>query len=84
MRNRCSCQFWFVEIIFQSPLSVTAVGAPVGGVLFSIEVTSTYYPLRNYWLAYLSSISGAVLFRYLWNLRFGNRALIFFLLFLDI
>lgn len=25
----------------------TAFGAPFGGVLFSIEVTSTYYPVKN-------------------------------------
>lgn len=29
---------------------VTATfGAPIGGVLFSIEVTSTYYFVSNFW-----------------------------------
>eukprot|EP01118_Nematostelium_gracile_P020482 TRINITY_DN9940_c0_g1_i1.p1 TRINITY_DN9940_c0_g1~~TRINITY_DN9940_c0_g1_i1.p1 ORF type:complete len:348 (+),score=86.81 TRINITY_DN9940_c0_g1_i1:89-1045(+) len=28
-------------------------GAPVGGVLFSIEVTSSYYPTRNYFYAFV-------------------------------
>lgn len=34
--------------------------SPVGGVLFSIEVTSTYYLLDNYWKSFASAISGAV------------------------
>mmetsp|Transcript_5706 Transcript_5706/g.7984 ORF Transcript_5706/g.7984 Transcript_5706/m.7984 type:complete len:773 (-) Transcript_5706:55-2373(-) len=42
-------------------------GAPVGGVLFSIEVTSTYYPTRNYWYAYLGTVTGAAAWRYVWN-----------------
>ena len=33
--------------------------APLGGVLFSIEVTSTYYLLDNYWKSFLSAIAGA-------------------------
>ena len=47
------------------------LGAPIGAVLFSIEVTSTYYPLRNYWHAYLSSIIGAITMRFFWNKRWG-------------
>jgi H+/Cl- antiporter ClcA len=32
---------------------VTATfGAPIGGVLFSIEVTSTYYFVSNLWKAF--------------------------------
>ena len=48
------------------------LGAPIGGVLFSIEVTSTYYPLRNYWHAYMASIVGAITMRWLWNMRWGQ------------
>ena len=48
-------------------------GAPIGGVLFSIEVTSTYYPLRNYWYAYVTSIVGAFMYRILWNLGIDKR-----------
>ena len=36
---------------------VTAtLGAPVGGVLFSIEVTATYYLVSNLWRAFVCSI----------------------------
>jgi len=54
-------------------------GAAVGGVLFSIEITSTYYPTRNYWYAYLGTVSGAMFWNYLWNAYFrtpGFRPLI--------
>jgi chloride channel 2 len=47
-------------------------GAPIGGVLFSIEVASTYYPVRNYWSCYLSALPAALLFRYFWNAYFTN------------
>ncbi|PRP77988.1 hypothetical protein PROFUN_14108 [Planoprotostelium fungivorum] len=47
-------------------------GAPVGGVLFSIEVTSTYYPTRNYWYAYLGAVTGATVWRYVWNSYFTH------------
>eukprot|EP01117_Protostelium_nocturnum_P008001 TRINITY_DN284_c1_g1_i1.p1 TRINITY_DN284_c1_g1~~TRINITY_DN284_c1_g1_i1.p1 ORF type:complete len:790 (+),score=189.64 TRINITY_DN284_c1_g1_i1:122-2491(+) len=42
-------------------------GAPVGGVLFSIEITSTYYPTRNYIYGYLGAIVGAATWRYARN-----------------
>jgi len=38
-------------------------GAPVGGVLFSIEVTSTYYSISHLWKAMFTSVCGALLFR---------------------
>ena len=38
-------------------------GAPVGGVLFSIEVTSTYYSISHLWKAMFTSVSGAVAFQ---------------------
>lgn len=35
---------------------VTATfGAPIGGVLFSIEVSSTYYMVSNLWKAFFCS-----------------------------
>jgi len=37
-------------------------GAPVGGVLFSIEVTSTYYLVNNLWRAFLCAIFCVVTF----------------------
>lgn len=36
---------------------VTAVlGAPVGGVLFSIEVTATYFMVSNLWRGFVCSV----------------------------
>ncbi|XP_071946153.1 chloride channel protein 2-like isoform X2 [Antedon mediterranea] len=43
--------------------------APIGGVLFSIEVTSTYFAVRNYWRGFFGAVCGAFVFRLLavWN-----------------
>ncbi|KAI9564003.1 hypothetical protein GHT06_007741 [Daphnia sinensis] len=38
-------------------------GAPIGGVLFSIEVTSVYFAIRNYWRGFFSAVFGALMFR---------------------
>jgi len=48
-------------------------GSPIGGVLFSIEVTSTYYPLRNYWFAFVAATTGGTLFKVLSNISAGQR-----------
>ncbi|ETO12494.1 chloride channel protein 2, partial [Reticulomyxa filosa] len=40
-------------------------GAPIGGVLFSIEVTSTYYPVTNYWTAFCCGISASTFIKVL-------------------
>jgi len=37
-------------------------GAPVGGVLFSIEVTSTYYSISHLWKAMFTAVCGSLLF----------------------
>ena len=39
--------------------------APIGGVLFSIEVTSVYFAIRNYWRGFFSAVFGALTFRLL-------------------
>ncbi|NP_001166401.1 chloride channel protein 2 [Cavia porcellus] len=43
--------------------------APIGGVLFSIEVTSTFFAVRNYWRGFFSATFSAFIFRVLavWN-----------------
>ncbi|XP_027503443.1 chloride channel protein 2 isoform X4 [Corapipo altera] len=43
--------------------------APIGGVLFSIEVTSTFFAVRNYWRGFLAATFSAFIFRVLavWN-----------------
>lgn len=38
---------------------------PVGGVLFSIEVTTTYFYVRNYWRGFFAAAWGATIFRLL-------------------
>merc|ERR1719187_2047689 len=40
-------------------------GSPIGGVLFSIEVTSVYFAVRNYWRGFFAAIIGAIVFRLL-------------------
>ncbi|XP_048824459.1 chloride channel protein 1 isoform X5 [Lagopus muta] len=44
-------------------------GALLGGVLFSIEVTSTYFAVRNYWRGFFAATFSAFIFRVLavWN-----------------
>ncbi|CAK5111625.1 unnamed protein product [Meloidogyne enterolobii] len=39
--------------------------APVGGVLFSIEVTAAYFAVRNYWRGFFAATCSTVLFRIL-------------------
>ncbi|XP_023659535.2 chloride channel protein 1-like [Paramormyrops kingsleyae] len=38
-------------------------GSPLGGVLFSIEVTSAYFAVRNYWRGYFAATFSAFIFR---------------------
>ena len=38
-------------------------GAPVGGVLFSIEVTATYYSVAHLWKAMFTAVAAAIVFR---------------------
>ncbi|XP_059815329.1 chloride channel protein-like, partial [Hypanus sabinus] len=40
-------------------------GTPLGGVLFSIEVTCTYFAVRNYWRGFLGGTFSAFIFRVL-------------------
>ena len=42
-----------------------SVGAPIGGVLFGIEVTAAYFSFRNYWRAFLSSLFAVLMSRLL-------------------
>ena len=38
----------------------TSFGCPIGGVLFSIEVTATYYLVSSYWKSFVAAMTGAV------------------------
>ena len=40
-------------------------GSPIGGVLFSIEVTSVLFAVRNYWRGFFAAVCGATMFRLL-------------------
>lgn len=35
--------------------------SPIGGVLFGIEITTTYYFVRNYWRAFYAAVWGALM-----------------------
>jgi chloride channel 2 len=37
----------------------------VAGVLFSIEVTTVYFAVRNYWRGFFAAVCGATVFRLL-------------------
>lgn len=66
MRNWSKNHIKEYEFIFQVHLQLGACfSAPVGGVLFSIEATSTYFAVRNYWRGFFGAICGATLFRLL-------------------
>ncbi|XP_039569625.1 chloride channel protein 2 isoform X3 [Passer montanus] len=51
--------------------------APIGGVLFSIEVTSTFFAVRNYWRGFFAATFSAFIFRVLavWNKDEGAAGL---------
>ena len=46
-----------------SNLTPTLCNVP--GVLFSIEVTSVYFAVRNYWRGFFAAVCGAMVFRLL-------------------
>lgn len=48
-------------------------GAIVSGILFSIEVTSTYYPIRNYWNSFIAAFVSGLSYRIMWNSFIGKR-----------
>ncbi|XP_025059470.1 chloride channel protein ClC-Kb isoform X2 [Alligator sinensis] len=43
----------------------TVFGAPISGVLFSIEVVSSHFAVRDYWRGFFSATCGAFMFRLL-------------------
>ena len=38
----------------------SSFNAPVGGLLFSVEVTSTYYLISNYWKSFVAAVAGSI------------------------
>lgn len=51
---------------------------PVPGVLFSIEVTSTFFAVRNYWRGFFAATFSAFIFRVLavWNKDEGTSRVV--------
>lgn len=52
-----------VKQIFAASAAIgisSAFNAPVGGLLFSVEATATYYLISNYWKSCIAAASGAV------------------------
>lgn len=49
--------------------------ATFGGVLFSIEVTSTYYTMSYYLYAFVATIPAGVVFRAIWNIYLQEATL---------
>jgi chloride channel 2 len=49
----------------------------VSGVLFSIEVTTVYFAVRNYWRGFFAAVCGATVFRLLavWFQKEGESGL---------
>ena len=45
------------------------------GLLFSIEVTATYYAVRNYFLSAWAAACSGLTFRILWNIFFGEASI---------
>lgn len=43
----------------------TCFAAPIGGVLYTLEVTTSYYYVRNYWRAFYAAVWGAMVVRLL-------------------
>lgn len=39
--------------------------APIGGVLFSVEITTAYFAVRNYWRGFFAAVWGATTYRLL-------------------
>ncbi|XP_037076251.1 uncharacterized protein LOC119097310 [Pollicipes pollicipes] len=47
-------------------------GAPVGGVLFSIEATRAYFAVRNYWRGFFAAVCGTLFYKYLSQMYHGT------------
>ena len=59
-------------------------GTPISGILFTLEITPSYYFIRNYWLAALSSVIGGMLARMFLNVFSTEEVSVFAPIFSDI
>jgi chloride channel 2 len=46
--------------------TVATFGAPIGGVIFAMELTSTYYMVGNLWKSFLAGMSSIIVYT-LWH-----------------
>jgi len=51
----------------------SAYGAPIGGVLFSIEITTNYYLLSNYYKGFVAAVAGYVLVQFIHAMRSDEK-----------
>jgi H+/Cl- antiporter ClcA len=49
------------------------MGAPVGALLFSVEVTASYYLVSNLWKGFLCSIASIVTFAVINTINVGAQ-----------
>lgn len=42
-------------------------GAPIGGVLYSLETTASFYIVRTFWKATAATVSGALIYKLLYD-----------------
>lgn len=61
----CLCNTCFLATSASNCFPVHSPLAIPTGVLFSIEVTSTYFAVRNYWRGYFAATFSAFIFRVL-------------------
>ncbi len=52
-----------------------AFGAPIGGVLFSLEEVSYYFPMKTLWRSFLSALVGALTLQLMNPFRSGKVVL---------
>jgi len=52
-----------------------AFGAPIGGVLFSLEEVSYYFPMKTLWRSFLSALTGALTLQLMNPFRSGKVVL---------
>ncbi|KRY33112.1 Chloride channel protein 1 [Trichinella spiralis] len=76
-------QNYYVEMVAAGcAVGVTCTfGSPIGGVLFSIEVTSVHFALRNYWRGFFSAVFSAIVFQLLGILTSNYATIYNFILF---
>jgi H+/Cl- antiporter ClcA len=48
--------------------TVATFGAPIGGVIFAMELTSTYYMVGNLWKCFLAAMSAIIVYHLMFSL----------------